>query len=222
MRRRAHGRPAQTQRSRQRQEPRVRAAVTVREAAPDDMAQLLDLWLELREHTPRRAGRTPDALAATEARYLEAMRSPGCRLVVAECAGEPIGMALLCVGTATAIIDTPAVEMTHMVVSHKHRRRGAGKALVAAAASYAEELGLDQVVTSARPQDREANRFYARLGFGPVVVKRVASVSALRRQLSGVDGRAALLRRELRVPRTAALRRPRKPVRVGVAERTES
>ncbi len=192
----------------------MRAAVAVREARPEDMPDLLDLWRELREHTPRRTGRAPDALAATEARYTEAMRNPGCRLVVAECGGELIGMVLLCVGSATSIVDTPAVEMTHMVVSSRHRRLGAGKALVAAAAAYAEDLGLDQVVTSARPQDREANRFYARLGFGPVVVRRVASVSALRRQLSGIDGRAALLRREIRVPRGTALRRVRKPVAI--------
>ena len=200
----------------------MRAAVSVREARPEDMPDLLELWRELREHTPRRTGRAPDALAATEARYTAAMRSPGCRLVVAECDGELIGMVLLCVGSATSIVDTPAVEMTHMVVSTRHRRRGAGKALVAAAAAYAEELGLDQVVTSARPQDREANRFYARLGFGPVVVRRVASVSALRRQLSGIDGRAALLRREIRVPRTTALRRGRKPVAVSGADRPDA
>jgi len=199
----------------------VRAAVTVREARPDDMPELLDLWRELRDQTPRRTGRAPDALAATEARYTEAMRNPGCRLVVAECARELIGMVLLCVGSATTIVDTPAVEMTHMVVAGRHRRLGAGKALVAAAASYAEELGVDQVVTSARPQDREVNRFYARLGFGPLVVRRVATVSALRRQLSGVDGRAALLRRELRVPRGTSLRRARKPVGVAGSDRPE-
>ena len=198
----------------------MRQAVTVRDAQPDDMPALLELWLELREKTPRRAGRTPDALAATEARYTEAMRSPGCRLVVADLGGELVGMALLCIGTATAILDTPAVEMTHMVVAHKHRRRGAGRALVAAAAAYAEELGLDQVVTSARPQDREANRFYARLGFGPVVVKRVASVTALRRELSGTDATIALRRRELRVPRAATLRRARR-LTGGALDRSE-
>ena len=192
----------------------MRAALTVREARPEDMPELLGLWRELREHTPRRAGRAPDALAATEARYTEAMRNPGCRMVVAELSGELIGMVLLCVGSATSIVDTPAVEMTHMVVADKHRRRGAGKALVAAAAAYAEELGIDQVVTSARPQDRDVNRFYARLGFGPVVVRRVASVSALRRQLSGADGRVPILRREIRVPRGPALRRGRSPVGV--------
>jgi len=197
--------------------------VTVRDARPEDMPDLLELWLELREHSPRRAGRAPDALVATESRYAEAMRSPGCRLVVAESAGDLIGMVLLCVGSATSIVDSPAIEMTHMVVSNRHRRRGAGKALVVAAASYAEEMGVDQVVASVRPQDREANRFYARLGFGPVVVRRVASVSALRRQLSGVSDRAALIRRELRVPRPGTLRRSgRKPVPAVTADRSDS
>jgi ribosomal protein S18 acetylase RimI-like enzyme len=96
-----------------------------------------------------------------------------------------------------------------MCVADAHRRRGAGKALVSAAVLYADEHGAENVVVSVYPQHRDANRFYARLGFAPYVVRRVAGVGPLRRKLGSPEGRAALLRRELHVARRgpAALRR---------------
>ena len=70
-----------------------------------------------------------------------------------------------------------------------YQRRGAGKALVAAVTAFAEERGLDQIVVSVHPGSREANRFFARLGFAPLAVRRVAPVAVVRRRLSGADVR---------------------------------
>jgi ribosomal protein S18 acetylase RimI-like enzyme len=181
----------------------VRAAVTLRLATPDDLPVLLELWQQLRDRSPRRAGRAAGsaALEQVEQRYRSAMTDPGCRLVVAEDADQVVGMALYTLGSASSLLDVPAVEMTHVCVDDGQRRRGVGKALVGGAATYAEELGVEQVVVATLPQDREGNRFYARLGFGPVVVRRVAAVAALRRHLGQPERRTTALRRELRVPR---------------------
>ena len=54
---------------------------------------------------------------------------------------------------------------------------------MAAAVAFAEEFGAEHVVVNVFPQLREANRFYARLGFCPLVVRRVASTAGLRRKL---------------------------------------
>ena len=95
-------------------------------------------------------------------------------------------------------------------------RIGAGRALVAAAVGYADERGMDHVIVGVSTTGREANRFFARLGFAPLVVRRIAVVSALRRTLGLTDlvaeGRAdAVRRRSLRRGRalTAPLPRPR-------------
>ena len=40
---------------------------------------------------------------------------------------EPLGMALLTVAPANALLDLPAVHMSHAVVADRHRRRGAGR-----------------------------------------------------------------------------------------------
>jgi ribosomal protein S18 acetylase RimI-like enzyme len=172
------------------------------------MPVLLELWQQLRDRGRRRSPRLigPSVLEQVTQRYLAAMNDPGCRLVVAEAEGEVVGMALFVLGSASALLDLPAVEMSHLCVAEGHGRRGVGKALTAAAAGYAEELGVDQVVVGVLPHDREGNRFYARLGFAPVVVRRVASVSALRRHLSPGERRPTALRREIRVPRRASRR----------------
>ena len=46
-------------------------------------------------------------------------------------------------------------------VAGTHRKRGAGKALVAAAAAFAEERGIEQLVVSVHPGSRDAARFFA-------------------------------------------------------------
>jgi N-acetylglutamate synthase-like GNAT family acetyltransferase len=96
-----------------------------------------------------------------------------------------------------AIDLTPALHVTHLLVAPSHRRRGVGRALLAAAVHLADERGVDRVLATAASGSREANRYLARLGFAPLVVHRVASTATLRRSLgiSDVSERIALLRR---------------------------
>lgn len=174
-----------------------RTSVRVRPATPDDLPALLALGEELREQlgptVDGRRARTPAAVgrANLEGRYLDALDDPERHLVVAVAEDEsPLGMALFTVAPANALLDTPALHVSHAVVADRHKRRGAGKALVAAAAAFAEERGLDQVVVSVHPGSRDANRFFARLGFAPLAVRRVAPTSVVRRRLHTGDARA--------------------------------
>src|SRR4051794_1996605 len=147
-------------------------SVRVRPATADDLPALLELGEELRERLAVavdgvRVRTTPAASrAALEARYQEALADPDRHLVLAVAEdGAPLGMALFSVAPANALLDSCALHVSHSVVADRHKRRGAGKALVAAAAAFAEERSLDQVVVSVHPGSRDANRFYARLGF---------------------------------------------------------
>jgi GNAT superfamily N-acetyltransferase len=103
----------------------------------------------------------------------------------------PLGMALFTIAPGNALLDTPALHVSHAVVADRHKRRGAGKALVAAAAAFADERGLEQIVVSVHPGSRDANRFFARLGFAPLAVRRVAPTSVVRRHLHNTDARSA-------------------------------
>ena len=190
--------------------------VRVRPVTAEDLPVLLELGEELREQVlPVDGGTRPRGSSASRAalqqRYAEAIADPSRHLVLAVGGRdggveEPLGMALFTVATANALLDIPAVHVSHAVVSDRHRKRGAGKALVAAAASYAEERGIEQLVVSVHPGSRDAARFFARLGFAPLAVRRTAPVALVRRRLSVGERTAEHLVR----------RRPRRPLRTPV------
>ena len=190
-----------------------RGALRVRPATEADVPALVALGEELLPNpaeSSRSRGTPAGARAALEQRYCEALADPSRHLVVVvNDAEEPLGMALLTVSPANALLDLPAVHMSHAVVSDRHKRRGAGKALVAAAAGFADAHGLEQIVVSVQPGSRDANRFFARLGFAPISVRRVAPVAVVRRHLAqGGESRPVdhVVRRRPRRPgRRAAL-----------------
>jgi GNAT superfamily N-acetyltransferase len=186
-----------------------RPSVSVRPATDADLPQLIALWSSLR--AVRRDGvasRTckdpsPIVVSSAENRLREVLHSSKCRIVVAENEAGVVGMAILSDTFIGQLMEMPAVQLTHLVVADGHRRRGVGRALLSGAVTWAEEVGADEIVASVLPSLREANRFYARLGFAPLVMRRVVPVAALRRNLALTD------------PRGAARPRRRSPLSVG-------
>jgi GNAT superfamily N-acetyltransferase len=175
----------------------ARTPLRVRPAVEADLPALLAFGTELRDQLlptadrgMRLRGGSAVARSQLEPRYLEALSDPDRHLVVV--VGEddqPLGMALFCIAPANALLDLPVVHMSHSMVADRHKRRGAGKALVAAAATFAEEHGLEHLVAAVAPGSRDANRFFARLGFAPLAVRRVAVVSVVRRRLASPESR---------------------------------
>ncbi len=186
------------------------SGVRVRPVTEADLPVLLELGEELRDQVlpveGKSRGTTMASRASLAQRYCEAINDPARHLVLAvggkDGEGEvALGMALFTISTANALVDIPAVHMSHAVVADKHRKRGAGKALVAAAAAYAEEQGIEQLVVSVHPGSRDAARFFARLGFAPQAVRRTAPVSVVRRRLSqGERGVERIVRQTRRRP----------------------
>ena len=204
----------------------ARGVLTVRPATVGDVPALLAFGEELRDAVlpaaadggTRPRGTPAVARAQLEQRYLEAIADDDRHLVVVvRDGGEPLGMALLTVAPANALLDLPAVHMSHAVVADRHKRRGAGKALVGAAAAYAEQRGLEQIVVSVHPGSRDANRFFARLGFAPLAVRRVAPVAVVRRRLAQSETLPAdhVVRRR---PRRVGLRGGTSKVPLGPAD----
>jgi GNAT superfamily N-acetyltransferase len=195
------------------------SAVRVRPATVADLPALLGFADELRDQPlPALDGKRGRALPPTardtlESHFRDALADPDRHLVVAVGDDDAaLGMALFSVGPTNPLLDLPALHVSHVVVGDGNRRRGAGKALVAAAAAFADEQGLDQVVVSINPGSREANRFFARLGFAPVVVRRVASVSLIRRRLGIAAPRPVDHVVRLRPRRAGRLRRATLPL----------
>ena len=183
-----------------------RTPVVTRTAVVDDVPVLLALWQELRQ-VGARAERAVNPVATPDvaARLAEAVARPDCRLVIAFADDQPAGMAMFHAVRPDPLSDSTVLQMTHVVVAKAHRRRGVGHALVAAAAEAADDLRIEYVSVGVYPSLREASRFYARLGFAQVMVRRVAPVAVLRRRLAGD---VATTRVDDLVRRRTRMRRP--------------
>jgi GNAT superfamily N-acetyltransferase len=163
-----------------------RPGVAVREARPADLPALMVMWDELRELGGRIDRAMPPAGESGVLERLEAVsQDPNSCALVAVVDGEVVGMTVLTVTSYAPLFDQRAVHAHYLHVRDGYRRRGVGTALLAAAVSFADDAGAEHVLTSVPPQLRETHRFYARLGFGPVVVRRSVPVSILRRRLAG-------------------------------------
>jgi GNAT superfamily N-acetyltransferase len=163
-----------------------RPAVVVRQATAHDTPALLAMWSELRDMGGRIERLVPEPDAdALQTRLAWIADDPSSRALVAVVDDDEVaGMALLTESPYAPLFEQRAVHAHYLHVRDGYRRRGVGKALLAAAVAFAEDVGAEHVMTSVLPQMRETQRFYARLGFSPVVVRRSAPVSVLRRRLA--------------------------------------
>jgi len=188
----------------------TRPSVAVRDARDEDLAALMQMWDEMREMGSRLERVIPPSAEQGVLERLEAVtQDPRSRALVATIDDEVAGMALFTVTSYAPLFDQRAVHAHYLHVRDGFRRMGVGKALLAAAVALADESGAEHVVTSVLPQMRETQRFYARLGFSPVVVRRSVPVNALRRRLAG--GTSGTLADHL-VARRRTLRRVRAAV----------
>lgn len=195
-----------------------RGSIHVRLASLDDTDVLLGFAGLVRglPRGRRQAGRQ-SAVDEVRSRYQSLLINPGRRVVLAvDDADTVLGMAVFSREMAGELLDVPVIRVTHLVVDRGQRRRGAGRALVAAAGHYAHEEGVDYVSIGATTIDREANRFLARLGFAPVAVHRIAALPALSRHLAlpeSDDAAGDVARRNTRRVRRAMARSPLDPER---------
>lgn len=167
----------------------ARPTVSVRPARREDAEDLVTLWAELRDGTRSLDRVSPvPTLRGVHERLDAAEADPDLRILVAELAGQIAGMAVLTHQPYAVLFDVRSVHLHFMHVRPACRRRGVGHALVAAAAAYADEVGADQIMTTTLPQTRDENRFFARLGFAPVVIRRAAAVATVRRRLAADAG----------------------------------
>lgn len=157
----------------------TRSMVTLRAATTADAPYLSELWTDVL----RRAGRE-DQTADVEAVLDRVQRSTTERVVIAEYDGEFAGAVLLESTTMTGLNLEPVVRALSPHVLPRFRRHGVGSALMDAAVTWAEELGIAHVATAAVSGSRDANRFMARIALGPYAVLRVAPVHAVRSRLA--------------------------------------
>lgn len=187
----------------------VRSTIIVRPVGCDDVPALVKLWIEQRVD----GGSTEEAACrrVDEDAVASSLARDGVHALIAWSGEEAVGFTVLFDTTRNVLADNPFVSIEGLYVRRDARRHGVARALLGATVRYAERLDAGVLVTSVPAGDREANRFFARLGFTPQVMRRTVTTAALQRRLFGTTDRRtsfdALLarRRTARTQRAQAL-----------------
>lgn len=157
----------------------TRTLVSLRSVTPEDAPYLAEVWADV----IRRVG-PEDQVADMAAVIVSVLESPDQRIVVAEYDGAFAGAVHLERTTMSAVNLEPVVRALSPHVLPQYRRHGVGTALMDAAVSWAEDLGVAHLATAAVAGSRDANRFMARIALGPYAVLRVATTHAVRSRVS--------------------------------------
>jgi GNAT superfamily N-acetyltransferase len=162
-----------------------RPVVSVKRVAAELEPSFTDLWVSSRVEL----GVSPEvaARAASEGRLRSALDRKDVRAFLAlGDGGEPVGFVVATHSPFSGLTEAPSVAIDQIYVMPRARRHGVARHLLAAVTAYAEKVGCEQIGCNVPSQHREANRFFARLGFNSQIVRRVTSTGALRRRI-GVD-----------------------------------
>jgi len=156
-----------------------RQAPHIREAGPQDAAELLELWAE----TARRGESTLRANEDAERALANIAADPDEQLLVAEYEGRIVAAMKLSRAPLSPLVLDWAVHTSFLLVLPEFRRHGYGHALMDAALEWAEEKDVNEltVITDA---NRDTNRFFARMGLSTLGTVRHSSVAGLRKKLS--------------------------------------
>jgi ribosomal protein S18 acetylase RimI-like enzyme len=158
----------------------MKPAVVVRSAELADVAELV----RLTEDTVVAPGRVKAAGGRSE-RYADLLASPERAVLVAvdDKSDRIVGVVVASEDEIGALEPVRALVISQLMVGLADRRRGVGRSLLSAVVRHAAERGIDQIVVAVATNDRDANRYLARLGFAPLVVRRIANTAVLRRSL---------------------------------------
>jgi ribosomal protein S18 acetylase RimI-like enzyme len=148
----------------------VRRSPEPRRAAGGDLTALSALWIELTLHHAAldpcfalRPGAEREARRLLEAQ----LRDPDTAIFVAGDPGGVEAFAIVRVCHALPIHpETCRAEITDLYVAPGCRRRGCGRALVAATTRWASERGAERVEVHVSPRNPEAQAFWRAEGYG--------------------------------------------------------
>jgi GNAT superfamily N-acetyltransferase len=166
--------------------------VSVRLVDEAHQGDLVDLWMENRAES---GGGSEAALRVVSLHALTtALQRPDVTAFLAIVDDTAVGYLVLKDSLAGPLTDSTCTSIDQLFVSARWRRHGVARQLLAAAAAHADRVGAEAIVSHVPSQVRDANRFFARLGFSPTVVRRVTTPAALHRKLAA-SGEAPVLHR---------------------------
>lgn len=160
-----------------------RSVATVQRVDESLHSPFIELWITHRIE----GGTTPEAAQrlALDGTLRNALQRKDVAAFIAFVDNRPAGYLVLSDSTRSLLVDSPCVSIDMLYVDPEYRRLGVGRALLASASRYADRQGAEHLASLVPAQDRDANRFFARLGFASETVRRVTTSATLQRRLAG-------------------------------------
>lgn len=161
-----------------------RPTVMVRKADAALVDIVCQLWEESR--SDEGAVQSDSGVRKTTAESIRsALSRPQMLAFVGFCDGRPAGYVVVDDCSLNPFSESSCLCIEQIYVRQDDRGVGVARALMQAVATFADLQGATEVACMVPSNVRDAHRFYARLGFTPLTVRRVASTAALRRKLAG-------------------------------------
>ena len=157
-------------------------SVTTRPARREDYETLCALFDELDEfHRQARPDffRPFDGPARSREQVERWCERPGSAVLVAECDGEVVGLAVLLTRPPMAFagaVPRNVIELDNLVVRRDWRSRKVGHHLLEATRRWSREQGATHIEVAVHAFNRDARRFYERFGFFPSIDRLALAV----------------------------------------------
>ncbi|TAM62077.1 GNAT family N-acetyltransferase [bacterium] len=141
-------------------------SVTVRAALPGEEAWALALAIRVAgDQVPPARDAAPALLAINVERLFAFCRAREHRLLIAEEAGSAVGFLLLLVNFPHEVTGLPEGYVAYVAVEPEQRRRGAARALMAAAEAEARRCGMSQMGLVVTAGNVAATQLYDALNY---------------------------------------------------------
>lgn len=145
----------------------------IRNATRTDLQRLTQLWIEIAEHHAALDAfftLRPDAAPAIERVLASQLADPDAAVFVWEEDARVLGFCSVQIDRAPPILEeTRRAEICDLGVDVGARRRGVGRALVAAAVGWVEARGVARIEIRVATHNREGQAFWRDLGFGDLL-----------------------------------------------------
>lgn len=192
-----------------------RLSVSVTRVSADEESDFAPLWIASRVATGQSEAWAERAIS--EGRVSLAVAREDIRIYVARVDAAYVGFVVVTHSPLSGLGDESAAWVDQIYVDPDYRRTGVAQALLLKAADYAEHVGANQLISCVPAQEKDSNRYFARLGFTPLAIGRTTTPTALRRRLAGGEKES---NSEAVVRRRRSLRARSRARRIDVARGT--